>query len=254
MLCTWKQRSAQVVDTDEHRESTDPSTRRREPCTARSAATPTHGSWTPAPPTTVRASAGVVSAPSAGSGSRPSRPPRSVWSNGPARPSRSAARRSRRRPQGLSGRPVTEDDLALLAQRVEETIRGLRTGRGRRPRGRLAVLEPLRELDEVAYLRFASVYQAFTSLGTSRPRSHAAAGRAACHGRKSPTPHLTTAYAAGAPQGERAAYANDDRPQTDCRWSPIELTQVTHRKSRTTTETVGARAGARKNGTKGVQV
>ena len=28
----------------------------------------------------------------------------------------------------------------------------------------LAVLEPLRELDEVAYLRFASVYQAFTSL------------------------------------------------------------------------------------------
>ena len=28
----------------------------------------------------------------------------------------------------------------------------------------LAILEPLRELDEVAYLRFASVYQAFDSL------------------------------------------------------------------------------------------
>jgi transcriptional repressor NrdR len=28
----------------------------------------------------------------------------------------------------------------------------------------LATLEPLRELDEVAYLRFASVYQAFDSL------------------------------------------------------------------------------------------
>ena len=28
----------------------------------------------------------------------------------------------------------------------------------------LAVLPPLRELDEVAYLRFASVYQAFDSL------------------------------------------------------------------------------------------
>ena len=28
----------------------------------------------------------------------------------------------------------------------------------------LAILEPLRELDEVAYLRFASVYQAFESL------------------------------------------------------------------------------------------
>ena len=28
----------------------------------------------------------------------------------------------------------------------------------------LAILRPLRELDEVAYLRFASVYRAFTSL------------------------------------------------------------------------------------------
>ena len=28
----------------------------------------------------------------------------------------------------------------------------------------LAILEPLRELDEVAFLRFASVYQAFESL------------------------------------------------------------------------------------------
>jgi len=28
----------------------------------------------------------------------------------------------------------------------------------------LAILEPLRELDEVAYLRFASVYQAFENL------------------------------------------------------------------------------------------
>ena len=28
----------------------------------------------------------------------------------------------------------------------------------------LAILEPLRSLDEVAYLRFASVYQAFDSL------------------------------------------------------------------------------------------
>jgi transcriptional repressor NrdR len=28
----------------------------------------------------------------------------------------------------------------------------------------LAILAPLRELDEVAYLRFASVYQAFESL------------------------------------------------------------------------------------------
>ena len=66
--------------------------------------------------------------------------------------------------KACQGRPVTEDDLALLAQRVEETIRGLGQAEVDAHEVGLAVLEPLRELDEVAYLRFASVYQAFTSL------------------------------------------------------------------------------------------
>jgi transcriptional repressor NrdR len=59
---------------------------------------------------------------------------------------------------------VTEDDLALLAQRVEETIRSQGSAEVDAHEVGLAVLEPLRELDEVAYLRFASVYQAFDSL------------------------------------------------------------------------------------------
>ena len=66
--------------------------------------------------------------------------------------------------KACQGRPVTEDDLALLAQRVEETIRSQGSAEIDAHEVGLAVLEPLRELDEVAYLRFACVYQAFDSL------------------------------------------------------------------------------------------
>jgi transcriptional repressor NrdR len=66
--------------------------------------------------------------------------------------------------KACQGRPVTEDELALLAQRVEETIRASGCAEIDAHEVGLAVLEPLRELDEVAYLRFASVYRAFESL------------------------------------------------------------------------------------------
>lgn len=66
--------------------------------------------------------------------------------------------------KACQGRPVSEDDLARLAQRVEETIRAAGSAEVEAHEVGLAVLEPLRELDEVAYLRFASVYQAFESL------------------------------------------------------------------------------------------
>jgi transcriptional repressor NrdR len=51
-----------------------------------------------------------------------------------------------------------------LAQRVEETLR--RTGKAEIEAQEvgLAILAPLRELDEVAYLRYASVYRNFASL------------------------------------------------------------------------------------------
>src|SRR5690242_6960792 len=66
--------------------------------------------------------------------------------------------------KACQGRPVSEDDLALLAQRVEETVRSSGQAEIDAHEVGLATLEPLRELDEVAYLRFASVYQAFESL------------------------------------------------------------------------------------------
>lgn len=66
--------------------------------------------------------------------------------------------------KACQGRPVSESDLALLAQRVEEAIRATGGSQIEANDIGLAVLAPLRELDEVAFLRFASVYQGFSSL------------------------------------------------------------------------------------------
>jgi transcriptional repressor NrdR len=66
--------------------------------------------------------------------------------------------------KACQGRPVTDDDLALLAQEVEETIRAAGSAEIRAHEIGLAILGPLKRLDQVAYLRFASVYQDFESL------------------------------------------------------------------------------------------
>lgn len=66
--------------------------------------------------------------------------------------------------RACQGRPVTEDQLAILAQRVEEMIRSRGLGEVPSQEVGLAILGPLRALDEVAYLRFASVYRGFESL------------------------------------------------------------------------------------------
>jgi transcriptional repressor NrdR len=66
--------------------------------------------------------------------------------------------------KACQGRPVTDADLALLAQTVEETLRATGAASVEAQEIGLAILEPLRTLDQVAYLRFASVYQAWESL------------------------------------------------------------------------------------------
>lgn len=65
--------------------------------------------------------------------------------------------------KACKGRPVQEDQLARLGQRVENTLRA--SGQCDIPADNvgLAILGPLRELDQVAYLRFASVYRQFQS-------------------------------------------------------------------------------------------
>lgn len=66
--------------------------------------------------------------------------------------------------KACQGRPVDEDALAKLGQQVEDAIRATGLAEVSSHEVGLAILGPLRELDEVAYLRFASVYRGFESL------------------------------------------------------------------------------------------
>ena len=65
--------------------------------------------------------------------------------------------------RACQGRPVDADAVAQLAQLVEETVRGSGQAEVQSQDVGLAILGPLRDLDEVAYLRFASVYRSFSS-------------------------------------------------------------------------------------------
>jgi len=66
--------------------------------------------------------------------------------------------------RACQGRPVDEDALQQLAYRVEEAIRSSGSAEVPSQEVGLAILGPLRDLDEVAYLRFASVYRSFSSI------------------------------------------------------------------------------------------
>ena len=66
--------------------------------------------------------------------------------------------------KACQGRPVSDADLALLAQEVEESIRSSGVAQIDAFDVGLATLEPLRKLDEVAFMRFASVYQGWETL------------------------------------------------------------------------------------------
>ena len=66
--------------------------------------------------------------------------------------------------KACQGRPVTDDQIAQLAQRVEEAIRARGLAELPSHEVGLEILGPLRDLDVVAYLRFASVYRAFDTL------------------------------------------------------------------------------------------
>ena len=66
--------------------------------------------------------------------------------------------------KACKGRPVSEADLARLGQKVEDSLRA--AGQAEIPADEvgIAILGPLRDLDAVAYLRFASVYQHYQSV------------------------------------------------------------------------------------------
>ena len=119
--------------------------------------------------------------------------------------------------KACQGRPVDEDAIALLAQRVEETIRAKGAAEVPSNDVGLAILGPLRDLDEVAYLRFASVYRSFDTLddfereivalkaaaaardATAAPGATTAPGATAAPGARRPPGATTPPDAAGAP-------------------------------------------------------
>src|SRR5699024_3453495 len=65
--------------------------------------------------------------------------------------------------RACQGRDVSDDSLKRLAQEVEERVRSHGSSQVNANEIGLAILDPLRDLDEVAYLRFASVYKSFDS-------------------------------------------------------------------------------------------
>ena len=66
--------------------------------------------------------------------------------------------------KACQGRPVSDDQLAILAQQVEEKLRSTGVSNVSTNEVGKAILPFLRDLDVIAYLRFASVYRAFDTL------------------------------------------------------------------------------------------
>ncbi len=61
-------------------------------------------------------------------------------------------------------RPVDEEEIQRVADEIEETMRGPGLAEVSSQDIGLALLDRLRDLDEVAYIRFASVYKDFQEL------------------------------------------------------------------------------------------
>ncbi len=66
--------------------------------------------------------------------------------------------------RACQGRPIHKDKLKQLAYEVEDKVRSLGLAQVEAYEIGKAILEPLRKLDVVAYLRFASVYSKFDTL------------------------------------------------------------------------------------------
>jgi transcriptional repressor NrdR len=66
--------------------------------------------------------------------------------------------------KAIKNRPVSEEQVARLADRVEEKLRRSGPEVTSQEVG-LEVLTALRKLDEIAYMRFASVYKDFQEVG-----------------------------------------------------------------------------------------
>ena len=80
--------------------------------------------------------------------------------------------------KACQGRPVSDDQLAILAQQVEEQLRSTGVSNVSTNEVGKAILPFLRDLDVIAYLRFASVYRQFDTLDDFEQAIHALRERA----------------------------------------------------------------------------
>ena len=80
--------------------------------------------------------------------------------------------------KACQGRPVSDDQLAILAQQVEEQLRSTGVSNVSTNEVGQAILPFLRDLDVIAYLRFASVYRQFDTLEDFEQAIHALRERA----------------------------------------------------------------------------
>ena len=66
--------------------------------------------------------------------------------------------------KALEKRPVSQDQIDVLLENIEEKIR--RAGQEEIPSNEIGeyVMDELKELDKVAYIRFASVYRSFADI------------------------------------------------------------------------------------------
>lgn len=94
--------------------------------------------------------------------------------------------------KACKGRPVNADDLARLGQQVEDALRESGRAEVDAVDVGLAILEPLKRLDEVAYLRFASVYKGFDSADDFAAEIAALMARTADGELAEATSHITT--------------------------------------------------------------
>lgn len=63
--------------------------------------------------------------------------------------------------KACKNRPVAEEDMERVAEEIEEAARSSGSSEITSQEVGLAILDRLRELDDVAYVRFASVYKDF---------------------------------------------------------------------------------------------
>jgi transcriptional repressor NrdR len=66
--------------------------------------------------------------------------------------------------KACQGRGVPDDQIEILVKKVEDAIRGTGQAEVKSEDVGLAILAPLRDLDEIAYIRFASVYRGYATL------------------------------------------------------------------------------------------